>query len=158
LIDLRFAPGDLLMIGAVVAWAVYSVLLKQRSLPVHHLSLLTALFVAGFVGTAPFFAWELAAGEPLRINLASLAAIAYGALFMSIGAYFCFNRGVAALGPNIANAYGYLAPLFAALFAVPFLGETLQPYHGASFALIVLGVYLATVKRGRSVAARPTGG
>lgn len=147
LINFRFATGDLVLLVGVALWAIYSVLLKIRALPVHSLSLLTATFVTGFLGTVPLFAWELAAGEPLRMNLPALLAIIYGAVFMSIGAYFCFTRGVAALGPNKANAFGYLAPLFSALLAVPLLDETFALYHGLSFALIVLGVYLATTKR-----------
>ena len=155
LAEFRIATGDIVLMVGVITWAAYSILLKIRDLKIHRMSLLCGVFITGFVGTIPFFAWEVAVNDSaVRINLPALLSIVYGALFMSIGAYFCFMRGVAALGANKANAYGYLAPMFAAVFAVGFLGEEFALYHVLSFALIVVGVYLATATRATPAAIR----
>ena len=81
------------------------------------------------------------------MNLPGLAAIIYGAVCMSILTYVFFIRWVQELGPNKANAFGYLSPMFAALLAVALLGETIHSYHLAAFVLICLGVFLTTVTR-----------
>ena len=51
--------------------------------------------------------------------------------------------GVAALGANRAGLYINLVPVFAALFAVVLLGETLHTFHALAFVLVVGGVLIA---------------
>jgi drug/metabolite transporter (DMT)-like permease len=152
LADLQFRVGDLIILLGVVSWATYSVLLKRYPLKMHTMSLLSAIFVTGTVVIIPFFAWEIASTGNVHVNLPGLVAIVYGAVCMSILSYIFFIRGVQALGPNKANAFGYLVPLFAALLAVVVLGEAILSYHFVAFVLICLGVFLTTWSR-RQVAA-----
>ena len=147
LTDLQFRIGDLIILVAVVSWAIYSVLLKRHPLDMHPMSLLSAIFVIGTVAIVPFFVWEVSSTGTVHVNLPGLAAIIYGAVCMSILTYVFFIRGVQELGPNKANAFGYLSPMFAALLAVALLGETIHSYHLAAFVLICLGVFLTTVTR-----------
>ena len=141
---LEIRIGDLVILIGVVSWSLYSVLLKRHPLALHPMSLLSVLFVVGTLGIVPFFAWEITSVGGIRVNWWGFIAIIYGAVCTSILAYLFFIRGVQALGPNKANAFGYLAPLFSALLAVTLLGEPLRPYHFAGFVLICSGVYLTT--------------
>ncbi|MGI9384895.1 MAG: EamA family transporter [Methyloligellaceae bacterium] len=70
-------------------------------------------------------------------------AVAYVSVFPSVLAYIFYNRGVELIGGARAGAFMHLIPLFGAVFAIGLLGETLTPYHGVGFALIVAGVMLA---------------
>ena len=149
LTDLQFRVGDLIILVGVVSWAIYSILLKRYPLEMHSMSLLSAIFVIGTLAIVPFFVWEIAATGTVHVNLPGLVAIVYGAVCMSILSYVFFIRGVQALGPNKANAFGYLSPLFAALLAVAILGEAIRSYHFVAFILICLGVFLATASRRR---------
>ncbi len=139
--QLQFVEGDLLMLLAVVLYALYSVLLSKRP-RLHPLSFLTASFAVGVVSLLPLYLWEQTLTPPLRLSGTVLASLLYVGLFPSIFAYLCWNHGVARLGANRAGLFINLIPLFAALMAVLFLGEQFQDYHLAGILLISAGLAL----------------
>jgi len=61
------------------------------------------------------------------------------AIFPSIVAYFCWNRGVAVIGVNRTGLFINLIPVFAAILAIIFLGESLKAFHLAGMGLILAG-------------------
>src|ERR1700744_2701584 len=83
-------------------------------------------------------------------SLGVVAAVAYVAIFPSLVAYIFYNRGVELLGPTRAGVYLFLVPIFGAVLATFFLGETLHLFHAVAFGLIVAGVLLAGRRRGSS--------
>jgi drug/metabolite transporter (DMT)-like permease len=144
--------GDLWIVLAVASYAAYSVLLRRRP-AVHPLSLLVATFLPGSLMVLPFYVWESLSGRPVRLDAPSLLAIAYVAIFPSILAYFCFNRGVELVGANRAGLFIHLMPVFGSIMAVLFLGERFEPFHAAGIALILAGIVLATRRGGGSAPA-----
>jgi drug/metabolite transporter (DMT)-like permease len=48
------------------------------------------------------------------------------------------------VGANRAGLFMHLMPVFGSFMAIIFLGESLQWFHIAGFALIALGIFLAT--------------
>lgn len=142
LLNLAFNPGDLWVLAAVVAYALYTILVRRRP-AMHPLSFVAATFVLGAVGLAPAWAWEYATVGGMPLNGHTFAALAYVATLPSIVAYLCFNRAVQLLGPAKAGFSIYLILVFGVIFAVTLLGEQLQIYHGAGVALIVGGVAFA---------------
>lgn len=141
LLHWRLVAGDLWMLLAVVAYALYSVLLRRRP-QVHPLSFLAASFVLGTLVLLPVYAWEAARSGPPAVTGGLLAGIAYVALFPSILAYLFWNRGVALIGASRAGFFICLIPVFAAVLAMLFLGERLHPYHLAGLGLILAGFWL----------------
>lgn len=141
LVELALVQGDLLMIIAVVLYALYSALLPRRP-NIHPMSFLTYSFGAGCAGLIPLYLGELAAVGPFALTPATIGSIAYVAIFPSIVAYFCWNRGVAAIGANRTGLFINLIPVFAAVLAILFLGETLKAFHLAGMALILVGFIL----------------
>ncbi|MBX6321228.1 MAG: DMT family transporter [Rhodospirillaceae bacterium] len=141
---LTINPGDMLVLLAVVLYALYSALLRRQP-RVHPLSLLGASFAVGGAMLAPFAAWELAAGARLRLDAGALAAIGYVAVFPSFLAYLCFNRGVQLIGANRAGQFMHLMPFFGSGLAIVFLGEAFHAYHAEGIGLIGAGIALATV-------------
>jgi drug/metabolite transporter (DMT)-like permease len=143
LLDTAVHAGDIWVLGAVACYAAYSVLLRRRPM-VHPISFIAATFFLGALLVAPFYAWESWAGQPLQWNRVSLAAIGYVAVFPSILAYFCFNRGVELVGANRAGLFIHLMPLFGSVLAIGFLGERFELFHAAGFALIISGIAVAS--------------
>jgi len=141
LVDMALAQGDLLMILAVVLYALYSALLPKRP-PIHPMSFLTYSFGVGCAGLLPAYLWERSAVGSFAVTPATAASIAYVALFPSIVAYFCWNRGVAVIGANRTGLFINLIPLLAAILAILFLGETLEAFHLVGMALILAGFIL----------------
>jgi drug/metabolite transporter (DMT)-like permease len=141
LLGMSFAPGDILMMGAVVLYALYSVLLRRRP-AIHPLSVLIYTFGLGVLFLLPFYIWELAGGATMDLNFEVALSILYVAIFPSIVAYFCWNRGVAVLGANRTGLFINLIPVFASVLAILFLGETLQVFHIIGMILIFGGMIL----------------
>ncbi|MDX2452750.1 DMT family transporter [Desulfosarcina sp.] len=138
LIDLALAQGDLLMIVAVVLYALYSALLPKRP-NMHPMSFLTYTFGLGCLGLLPLYLWEISAVGTFTLTPGVAGSIGYVALFPSIVAYFCWNRGVAVIGANRTGLFINLIPVFAAILAILFLGESLKSFHLAGMALILAG-------------------
>ena len=141
LLGMSFAPGDILMIGAVILYALYSALLRQRP-AIHPLSFLIYTFGLGIVFLLPLYVWELAGSATMILTPHVILSILYVALFPSIVAYFCWNRGVEVLGANRTGLLINLIPVFASILAILFLGETLQVFHIIGMALIFGGMIL----------------
>ena len=141
LLGMSFAPGDILMMGAVVLYALYSALLRQRP-AIHPLSFLIYTFGFGIIFLLPLYIWELSAGATVRLNLPVILSTLYVALFPSIVAYFCWNRGVEVLGANRTGLFINLLPVFASILAILFIGETLQAFHVIGMGLIFGGMVL----------------
>src|SRR5882762_6800996 len=53
-------PGDLLLIGGALLWAIYTVLLKWRP-PLRPLSFLFSIVAVGAAFSLPFYLWEISA-------------------------------------------------------------------------------------------------
>jgi len=144
---LDFNRGDLWMLIAMPNWALYSVLLRRRPHNVTPMVVLTVTIAAGLVFLTPVFIFELIRGSDFRVNTETMLSVAYVALFASVIAYICWNRGVALIGANRAGLFMHLVPVFSALLAIAILGESLEGHHLAGVALIVLGIYLTTSTR-----------
>ena len=141
LLGMSFAPGDILMMGAVILYALYSALLRQRP-AIHPLSFLIYTFGLGIIFLLPLYIWELAGSQSMTLTYPVILSILYVALFPSIVAYFCWNRGVEVLGANRTGLFINLIPVFASILAILFLGETLQTFHIVGMVLIFSGMIL----------------
>lgn len=141
---LEFNPGDLIMVIAVLAWGLYSVLLRRWMLPVPGLVQLAAMLLCGIPLLFPFYLWELSHTGPIALTLHAAGAIAYTAIMASLVAYLAWNNGVKVLGPGTASLFSYLMPVFTALLGVLLLGEVLHWYHLVGGMLTFLGLLLAT--------------
>src|SRR2546429_9710781 len=143
LAGLSLNPGDLLLLGGALLWAIYPVLLKWRP-PLRPLSFLFAVVAAAAAFSLPFYLWEIWVGSPMTVSPGTIAAIGYLAVFPSIVAYICWNHAVAVLGPNVAGVFHPLIPVFRTLVAVTLLGGPFPPYHLAGFALVLARVVLTS--------------
>ena len=141
LVEMSLVQGDLIMLLAVVFYALYSALLPKRP-SIHSFSFLTYTFGAGCLGLLPLYLWEIVTVGGFAITPTTLGSIAYVAVFPSIVAYFCWNRGVASIGANRTGLFINLIPMFTAVLAILFLGETLLMYHLAGMGLILVGFTL----------------
>ncbi len=152
-----FVEGDLLMMLAVLVWAVYSWLLVRP--PAHmqgvqrpdwnwaQLLLPQVMFGtlwAGLAAAVEASVWTPPASTGQGLHGAALVlALLYVAIGPSIVAFRCWGLGVATVGPAVAAFFANLTPLFTALLSAALLGEAPQPYHGLAFGLMVLGIGLS---------------
>ncbi|MQR95903.1 DMT family transporter [Fictibacillus phosphorivorans] len=143
LLQLSFNKGDLIVIGAVICWSIYSLLIRRYAgiLPTYSTFIVTAFF--GILILLPFSIHEMQTKE-IVWSLATIATILYTGIFASIVAFMSWNTAVERVGPSKAGVFLNLIPVFAAIFAVIFIDETLAWYQGAGGVLVILGVFIST--------------
>ena len=147
----RLNAGDLLVILSMAMWSLYTILLRRRPPGLDMLSFLFVLAVIGDLVVLPFWIGEMALGRFIAWTPTVLAAMLSVALFSSVLAYIFWNRGVEAVGAQVAGLFVHLMPVFGVILAWLFLDERLQVYHVAGIVLIVAGIAI-TSRRGRAVA------
>ncbi|MBI5279238.1 MAG: DMT family transporter [Burkholderiales bacterium] len=141
LLGLRFNPGDLWMVPAVLASSAHALLLKRTPDGVAQGPLLLASMFAALVLMAPAVLW---------VGVGSLAAVAtmwpaalYVGVFASAIAFLLWNRGVVNLGPERAAPLMYLMPVYASVLSALFIGEGVQAYQFAGGAIVLAGLWMA---------------
>jgi drug/metabolite transporter (DMT)-like permease len=145
LAHLQFAQGDLLMVGATLVWAAYTLVLKRARPPMPMAPLLLMQIGIGAVLLLPAFLVEWLVFQPvMRLDGQVAASLVYVAIFPSILAYLCWDRGVAAAGAQVAVVLANLTPILAAVLAWLFLGEAIGPQHLVAAAMIFTAIRLAT--------------
>ncbi len=143
--NIDFNKGDLIFTVALAIFAFYSVLMLKRP-DIHSLSFAAFTFGCGATCLIPLFIWELMTRPVMEVNATNLLSLAYVAIFPSTLAYLCFNRGVQLIGANRAAPFLNLVPVLGSAMAIFFLGERLQLFHAVGYALVLVGVYVASRK------------
>lgn len=144
LAKLQFNRGDLILLAAMLLWALYTLVLKWRPEGIPGLALLAVCGSIGLIAMTPVYAWELASGKSIQWSWGVPAALLYVGLLPSFIGYIFWNRGVEAVGPGVAGLFMHLVLVFGCLLAWLFLGERLFWFHLVGIALIFAGIYLTT--------------
>ena len=160
-LDLSRGPlfGDLLLLVAVIAWALFTA--EGRPLVSVH-------------GPLPVIAWTLIAGTAmyLPLGIASLAApgavhriahasraawlgVGYLILVTSVIAYLLWYWALAHLPAARVAVFTNLQPLATAVLAHFFLGEHVTPQFVGGALVVIFGVVLAQLRAPRTAAEVP---
>jgi drug/metabolite transporter (DMT)-like permease len=145
LTNIEFNKGDLIFTVAMVIFGFYSVMTLKRP-AIHGLSFAAFTFGCGAACLIPLWIWELVSRPMMALNATNLLSLLYVAVFPSTVAYLCWNRGIHLIGANRASPFFHLVPLFGSVMAMVFLGERPQPFHFVGFALVLMGVFVASRK------------
>lgn len=131
--------GDGLMLLAMLAYAVYAVLLKRWGMQgVPPLQLMYLQVLVATMALLPMFLGSPRTG----LTAANVPLVLYAGVFASVCAPWCWMRAVAHLGPGRSSMCFNLIPLLTALIAAVLLGEHLALYHLFGGLLTVGGVML----------------
>ncbi|MAU96614.1 MAG: EamA family transporter [Fulvimarina sp.] len=142
LLSLDLNRGDALMMLAVLFYGGYTVALRFKP-PIHWLSTIFVLSFASLAISIVFAGIEFALGLTRPPDLQGAAAALYTVVFPSLIAQSLYIRGVEMIGPNRANLFINLVPVFGALLAVVIVGEVLHPFHIVALACVLGGITLA---------------
>jgi drug/metabolite transporter (DMT)-like permease len=134
----RINVGDLIVLGAVALWALYSVLGRRvmRNRSALSATALSALLGFPFLVVAAF--WELRS-IPVELRPQLLLAILYIGIFPTIVGFLSWNEGVRRLGPSGAMVFYNTLPLYGALLGYLVLGEPIGLAHLVGGGLIIGG-------------------
>jgi len=142
--QLRLHAGDGWILLAMPVWGIYSVLLKRRPAELGGVELLFVISLAGVLLMAPVVALRAVQTPMHWPGPAAALGVIYMGVAASVLAFICWNRGVAAVGANVAGFTIHLLPAFGTVLAILFLGERFAVFHAAGIATIIAGVLLAT--------------
>jgi len=146
--------GDLLMLIAALAYALYGVLLRcwHFGLPSWQSTYLQAIAALIFM---LLFEFRLPLQTVLP-NRASLPLIAYAGALASVVVPYFWIQGVKHLGPNRCSMFMNLLPVATAVIAVGWFRERLHAYDFLGGGVALLGVLLAQMlRRPLLIGARP---
>ena len=143
LLSLNFNKGDLIMIGGVVTWGVYSTLLKKKKFTLPLLTLVHVVCTFGLISVFPQFFYEFSNGQIINFDINLVYTLTFLALFPSIGSYYCWAGAVSIIGANRAGISLSLIPLFSSIMAIFFYNEQFQLFHLIGSILIILGLFLS---------------
>lgn len=139
--------GPLLVLAAVMAFALGSVLLRRTSSasPTFWSLSVQFLIAGGLLGTV-----AIALGEPFELGQGPTVplALAFLVFFAGILGYTLYFRVHHSSGPARANVVGYVNPVSGVIVGFLLLGENVTALEVGGMALVALGLYL--LQRDRS--------
>ena len=143
ILSLNFNKGDLIMIGGVITWGLYSSFLKRKTFTLPLLALVHILCSFGLIFIFPQFIYEFSQGLTIDLDMELFYILIFLALFPSIGSYYCWAGAVSIIGANRAGIFLSLIPLFSTIMAIFFYKEQFQFFHLIGAILIILGLFLS---------------
>jgi drug/metabolite transporter (DMT)-like permease len=147
-IDDGFGTGEMLLLGAVFTWAVYTLLLRRWTLKMSALNLTAWTMYTGTPGLVLIGIPALRHLHWHEVTISAWMGLLYSALLSLVGAYVLWNRGVATLGAARTVVYNTVVPLVATVIAIVALHERPGLIHLVGGVLIIGGVLLTA--RGES--------
>ena len=150
LLQVRLVAGDVYILLASGAWALYSWMLAHPTTEPAEIrrdwsAFLLAQVALGLVWSGLFAGgeWVLGLGK-FTPSWPLVAALLFIALGPALLAYRAWGAGVSRAGPSVAGFFANLTPLFTAVLSGLFLGEPPRLYHALAFGLIVGGIVVSS--------------
>ncbi len=130
--------GDLISLGAVALWGLYSILGRQV---MRRRSALSTTALSVFLGLPPLLlaaAWEVQT-FPVSVRPQLVLAVLYIGIAPAVIGFLSWNEGVRRLGSSGAMVFYNTLPLYGALLGRLFLDESIGPAHLIGGTLIIGG-------------------
>ena len=132
--------GDAMMLLAMLAYAIYNILLKRWPMPaLKTVQLLYLQILVAVVVQLPLYLFSPKTG----LNASNLGLVAYAGIMASIAAPLLWMKSIQALGPSRSSMFFNLIPVFTALVAFVWLNEPLALYHLVGGVMTVAGLLMA---------------
>ncbi len=148
--------GNLFLLGAAVAWALYTVM--GRLLTREGLSPLTVTLWANLFGvlfTAPIAAWQWSRTSfSLPTEPLTWTGVLYLGVLATAAAFYLWNKGFEYVQPSTGSLYLFVQPLVGGALGAALLGERLSPGFFVGAVLIVSAIYLSASGRGSAAPER----
>lgn len=140
LTELTFNKGDIVMVGAMLCWAVYGVFSKMKGAGIPAFWLTYYSFVSCMVFVSPLVLAEKPWTFIGNIPASAWISVLYMSIFASVIGYMMQQVAIKVIGPSRTSIFINLVPVFSMILAVLILGETLEPVKLLTAALIIAGV------------------
>ncbi len=136
--------GNILLIGAAVTWALYSVLVRKvtQNLEVIPFSLIA--FLGGLPISIPAGAWEWRAIGVGEISLGVVGGVLFLGIISTALAMVLWNNAFALVDANLASLTFFAQPVVGTALGWLFLGERITPLFLLGGLMIGLGLVISS--------------
>lgn len=145
ILSIKFNPGDLLMLAAILTWNVYTLIGRRMQ----NVPPIAATAVSAFLSVLVLLPFVLLTGLPTAVSREAMIGVVYVAVFASVAAFLLWNSAILLLKAGQAGVYLNLITVFTAILSV-LLGKTVTAVQIIGGLLVFAGVYLTTQKKKES--------
>jgi drug/metabolite transporter (DMT)-like permease len=144
LFQLGFEPIDFVLLGAVISWALYSVVGKVVLKKFSAVESTTYAVAFGTLFLLPFALVETSWQDVQQASITTWVAIAHMSIFVTVVSFVMYYYGIKEVGAAKASIFINVMPVSAVLMATIYLGETFTWAHGVGAVFVLSGVYVGT--------------
>jgi drug/metabolite transporter (DMT)-like permease len=134
--------GDLLVFGAGLAWAIYTVMGKQLTKTRDAISVTALSYMIAAIGLAPLTIWQVSGQGFGAVTPTLWTVLLYMAVLPSVVGSLIYYYALIYMPASRVTAFLYLQPVLATLLAIPVLGEHVTGALIGGGAMVLAGVSL----------------
>ncbi|MDT8420137.1 MAG: DMT family transporter [Desulfuromonadales bacterium] len=138
----KMTEGELVLLGCVLCWSLYSVIGRRVMGTLTPLVAVTWSAVIGAILLAPFALAEGVVPAALDYGAKAWCGLLYLAVFGTVVAFFWYYQSIREIGAVRAGVFINFVPLFALLFGFLLLGEPLTAGLVKGGVLVILGAWI----------------
>ena len=139
--------GNLLLLGAAITWALYSVLVRKVTQNLDVLPFSLIAFLGGLPISLPASAWELNMLGFGEIGLGVIAGVLFLGIISTALAMVLWNTAFAFVDASLASLTFFAQPVVGTFLGWLFLGERITPLFLLGGFLIALGLVISSRER-----------
>ena len=139
--------GNILLFGAAVTWALYSVLVRKMTQSLDVLPFSLVAFFGGLPVTIPAAAWELNTTAVGEINLGVVGGVLFLGVISTALAMILWNTAFAVLDASAASLTFFAQPVVGTFLGWLFLGERITPLFILGGILIGIGLVISSTEK-----------
>ncbi len=135
--------GDILILGAGLSFAVYTVFGKELAAEHGGMAVIAVSYAAGSIFLLPMTLFFASRFDFSQVSAAAWWSFGYMSVVSSVLCYIGWAYALKRLSASRLTAFSYLQPLVATLLALPMLGEPITAALVSGGGLIMAGVFLS---------------
>lgn len=136
--------GNILLIGAAITWALYSVLVRKNTQTLDVLPFSLVAFLGGLPVALPASAWEWTTVGVGEISPGVVAGVLFLGVISTALAMVLWNTAFAVVDASLASLTFFAQPVVGTLLGWLFLGERITPLFLFGGLLIGLGLLISS--------------
>ena len=139
--------GNLLLLGAAVTWALYSVLVRKATQSLDVLPFSLIAFFGGLPVTIPAGVWELTTVGVGEISLGVVGGVLFLGIISTALAMILWNSAFAILDAGAASLTFFAQPVVGTFLGWLFLGEAITSLFIIGGILIGIGLVISSAEK-----------
>jgi drug/metabolite transporter (DMT)-like permease len=136
--------GNIILIGAAITWALYSVLVRKVTQNTDVLLFSMLAFVGGLPVSVPAGAWELSTLGAGHVTIGIIGGVLFIGIISTALAMVLWNTAFAYVDAGLASLTFFAQPVMGTLLGWLFLRESITPLFLLGGALIGVGLLISS--------------